>query len=428
MSRLLSILFFLIISSNANAQTVLEWSSGEQEVNIDYHSFFPQLMLKHQIGPFYKLPKNPVFKPKGNGWESADVADPHVVVTADSVHLYYSASGDGHYSIGQATMDPDHWVWQNRRQILHSDTVSWRAFHLISPTLMPKENLLVYNGNSSDAPLGYKIGLAKSNSGAYHFISQHALSISANNKWDFSGQAYQDILYFPKQKTYKMWYSGFNGPFSKIGLTTSTNGLDWEKSHTVLNINPGVIAPKVIFNGSHYTMFYAQLNLSRGLATEIWRADSPNGINWQNSQLVFKAERRWEGQRLMRPSIAFFNQKVHLFYCAQRGSVWRIGAALADAMFKPTGKWRSAKLNPIKSAEIAYEAPEGTSLEVVVLGADFKPIKSIILSDLSNRRRTGVSSQIIDLSEIKSAFYLQLNFTSDKGEATPVVYQLLLHD
>ncbi|MDD5270125.1 MAG: hypothetical protein PHE80_02935 [Candidatus Omnitrophica bacterium] len=90
-------------------------------------------------------------------------------------------------------------------------------------------------------------------------------------------------------ETYKMWYSGYNGEFWRIGYATSPDGINWTKYDgpeadlSVLDVSLGrfdsahAYYPWVIKDGSVYKMWYIGTN---GDFYRIGYATSPDGINW----------------------------------------------------------------------------------------------------------------------------------------------------
>lgn len=411
------------------AQKNIDFSQGTQH-NIDASSFYPQVVLRHTIGRFNKLPKNPVFSPSASGWDSDDVADPFVLVRADSILLFYDGSANGHYALGYAVRDDAGWNWEKRRQILKPDQTDWRQFHLIAPTLVPgKPNLLLYNGNQTDSELNYRMGLAqKSAQNGWQFAAQEPVFTPESDQWDFAGNAYQDVVYIADEKKYKMWYSGFYGPFAHIGLAYSENGYQWKKSsqQPVFKSAPGVIAPEVIYNGQTYTMYYTQLVLERGFATSIHKAQSIDGINWQDKTEVLKAETRWEGYRLMHPNISFFEEQVHLFYCAQKGSSWRIGEAIANATFKSSGFWESADLQRFEAITFIYEMPFQTTINIFFINRAGQKRKADFIAE-AQTMRAGVFTTRIHTPEDFIATKIRLELSTEHQHKSPVIYQLTPH-
>ncbi len=108
------------------------------------------------------------------------------------------------------------------------------------------------------------------------------------NGWDAGGVYLPRVLH--SGTTFRMWYLGYGagleGP-GKIGFAVSSDGASWEKYPTPVLL-PGpqgawdsysVSAGSVIWNGTHYTMFYRGLGPSFEFGG-VGRATSPNGINW----------------------------------------------------------------------------------------------------------------------------------------------------
>jgi len=110
MYKLLTV--FLVFVTTLSAQQRIDFSAKETATNTDYTSFYPALMLKHEIGRFYKIPKNPTFSKSSSGWDDTDVADPFVEVKAESITLFYDGSSSVHYSLGYALRDASGWGWK----------------------------------------------------------------------------------------------------------------------------------------------------------------------------------------------------------------------------------------------------------------------------------------------------------------------------
>lgn len=401
--------------------------------NVDYHSFPSMLMLKHTIGEFRKLPKNPVVTSSRNGWDNDDVSDPFVVVTADSVYLFYDGSSHGKYRIGYAVRDPSGWFWQKRKKLLIQSNGQWDSFHQIDPNVLKLNGnwRLYYSGNNSDSEFGYQIGLAEKN-GAGDWIYPVSLPVLSmdTTSWDFAGNIYVNVHYFPEEDKYKMWYTGFQGPLSAIGLAESTDGLNWWKigDGPVLSIFPSVIAPSVIYNGERYVMYFVQLDLSRGFRTKISRAESKDGIHWENFEDILNPTDKWEGNRLMRPNLSYFEGNVHLYYCAQKGSHWRIGEAVADAQFVKKGIWRSRVINNSGgSLHIKFEQPQGTSIKATVIDLNSDTRTELTLLNQTEPLRTNVYSSTISGLNIQGDWQIELELETTVENLSPVVYEINLN-
>jgi len=400
--------------------------------NVDYHSFAPLLMLKHEIGAFQKLPKNPVLEPSNFGWDRKDVSDPFVMVTPDSIYLYYDGSDNNGYKIGYAVLDPSGWKWQKRKKIFPKANNGWDNYHQINPTPLIYKNQfrIYYSGNDSDSEFGYQVGMAiKEANSQWQYPSRLPVLGIDSTAWDFAGIIYADVHYFPGADIFKMWYTGFQGPLSAIGLAESRDGISWKKvgDEPVFNIFPGVIAPEVIFNGEKYTMYFTQLVYDDGLKTFISRTESEDGINWNGVEPILKPELRWESSKLMKPNLSYFDGRVHLYYCAQKGSTWRIGAATADALFEPEGTWRSHRIKS-KADWVSFvsESPEGTDISVALIDTELSKKYELSMSGYSKELRTGVLEKKMLLPDSLNLnhWQIELGLQSKIENRSPVIYEL----
>lgn len=424
---MLKTILLICFAAASYGQQTIDFSSFEKAENIDFNSLYPALILKHNIGRFYKLPKNPVLSPTRNSWDADDTADPFVYVTADSIYLFYDGSRDVKYSIGYAVRTNDGWGWQKRKQILVPDFENWRSFHLIAPLIVPNTNLLIYNGNSSDSELGYQTGIAGKSNNIWHFLSGAPHLKRNNQQWDFAGNAYQDVVYLPSKKKYLMFYSGFTGPLSSIGLAESSDGINWlQKEEPVLKSPPGVIAPTVIFNGEKFLMYYVQLDINKGYRTFINSAVSSDGLSWQKRENILKPDNRWEGTRLMRPNLSYFENQYHLFYCAQYGSHWQIGEAIADASFSEKGDWLSKRIAYQPSEIIIrFEQPASCALILELLDENLQVLKEIKPLDDKEIIRNGVYRSTIKTSGINFS-RIRIKFNSNNRARSPLIYSISL--
>ncbi len=422
--------------SPALAQTgKIQFHEKSQASNVDYHSFNAALMLKYRIeAAFKRLPRNPVLKPSQKGWDSRDVADPFLLVTADSVMLFYDGDSRDRYRIGYAVQKKEGLRWIKRGEIFSGSGGEWDRYHQIAPVVIPRPEgwRLYYNGHFEDDELGYRWGFAqRQNDGSWRAPANTPMIPADSTRWDFAGNAYGDILYMPESGIYKMWYTGFQGPLASIAYAESKDGLHWEfpQAQPVLTHLPGVIAPEVIFNGESYRMFYVQLDLtSKGLGTKIMQAVSDDGLAWRNQQEVLRPRVKWEGKRLMRPSLAFFAGKLQLYYTAGRGGSWKIGAASAQATFQESGEWISP---PILFKEgqlrIKYEQPEHTRLHFAFLGETDDDIWEVALPDNPVILRKGVCQADISLPAevINRPCKIRIQLESSDRKSSPVVYELI---
>lgn len=426
------LLLFTILALPIFSQTgpiqFYENSSGDQ---VDYQSFPTMMLLKFEIGEFTKLPKNPIIRPEKGRWDSKDAADPFLMVTGDSITVFYDGDDRGKYHIGYAVMDKSGWGWKKRGKIFSGSGEQWDSFHQIAPIVFMKgrEMHLYYNGNSTDSELGYQWGLAVKQGNGWRTRPQPLMQLDSL-EWDFAGNAYGDIVYLPKENLYRMWYTGFQGPVASIGVADSRDGLRWRKrgkKPVFMNI-PGVIAPDILFDGASYTMFFTQLYLTdRGPRTKISRAESADGFTWRNVRDVLKPERRWEKRKLMRPHLAYFENRIYLYYCGARGGRWSIGAAYSDAQFASQGSWRSTNRRGGELLRIKYEVPEGTTLKVEIVANGVAAGVKELTAD-GKELRAGVYEQLLEIPQAvrNVGWQVELTFSTSRTDRSPIVYDLLV--
>jgi len=403
--------------------------------NVDYHSF-SALMLKHRIGTdFQKLPKNPIVSASRAGWDSKDAADPFVLVTADSILLFYDGDNNDQYKIGYAVQDELGWGWKKRDKLLSGSGGEWDSFHQIAPVVFFRDGkwMIYYNGNVRDSELGYQWGMASGPSlNKLNYLPDLPFMALDTTHWDFAGNAYGDVLYFPEEKKFRLWYTGFQGPLASIGLAESSDGLRWNKvgEEPVLSSLPGIISPDIIFNGETYAMYFVQLELSdKSRMTKISRAESKDGIHWENAVEILQPDIRWEGKKLMRPNVSYFDGRVQLYYCAARGGRWRIGAAYTFAEFASPGKWASKLLEGrFQTVRIKYEQPAETSLQVNFLDPrSGKSFPADLEAQKKSLRKDVWLSALAFPQELQSReWQLELQLTTTNPNSSPVVYEIQL--
>lgn len=397
---------------------------------VDYTSFYPSLLLEHTIpNAFRKLPKNPVLGPDPGGWDSRDVSDPYVLVTADSVFLFYDGNDDDRYRIGSAVRDSLGWGWERRGPLFRVGPGRWDSYHQVAPVVIPIGDAwrVYYGGHVEDSELGYQWGMAEGRGARWRIAPEPVLALDTT-AWDFAGLVYGDIVYLPDAGRYRLYYTGFQGPLASIGMAESTDGITWERrSQPVLMQVPGVIAPDVLFNGREFTMYYVRLVLGqRGRRTEIMRARSVDGVRWEAPEPVLSPDAKWERRQLMRPNLVYLEGRMMLYYTAGGGR-WRIGAAYAEPAFVSRGTWTSTTMPAGGTAlTVAAEVPVGTELDLAVEVGEGRRIPLEWDASGGRRLRPGVTEWRIALPQAvrSSGWRVVVAMTSGDGRRSPVVYRM----
>lgn len=148
---------------------------------------------------------------------------------------------------------------------------------------------------------------------------------------------------------YLMWYNGNDGSNNRIGLATSSDGLNWTKyagnncsgttgNGCVFNLGSGfdtnwVYAPSVIKDGNTYRMWYGGRD---GSNIEIGYATSSDGINWTrqnggNAVLSQGAAGSWDDVDVSYPRVIKEGTIYKMWYGgAQSAGNWRVGYATSS--------------------------------------------------------------------------------------------------
>ncbi len=131
--------------------------------------------------------------------------------------------------------------------------------------------------------------------------------------------------------TYKMWYLRSD---STIGYSNSTDGINWRDYGQVLGKGPGewesksVRDPWVIFNGTHYLMWYqGYVDYPNGDGfSQIGFAWSRDGISWTKygTPVLARGSGGWDTYGVLDPTVIL------------EGSTYKMASTKASTMNKAT--------------------------------------------------------------------------------------------
>jgi predicted GH43/DUF377 family glycosyl hydrolase len=142
--------------------------------------------------------------------------------------------------------------------------------------------------------------------------------------------------------TYYMYYAGTNEFFWRIGLASSPDRVTWTKYSGNPVFNPGdfgewddqgVQDPMVIFDGTEYKMYYTG---DDGSTRRIGLATSTDGLNWtrasNNPVLTEGRQGDWDSEEVAYPFVFYDGDKYYMYYSGYRftyayGPYWEIGLA-----------------------------------------------------------------------------------------------------
>lgn len=249
------------------------------------------------ISGWEKYLNNPIISSSGpTEWDDPLMSGTVLIDNDEPVNIYKrwyvggaTSFGEG-MSLGYATSsDGINWnPYSNNPVMTHGNTWDINGFLGINVIKDGSTYKLWYEG--VDVNGVNQIGYATSSDGINWTPYQNnpVFSPGVSNSWDDEDVGNPWII--KEDLTYKMWYWGDDQvtDTDQIGLATSTDGINWQRSvsNPVLSPNPailwengeGVGSPKVIKNTSGYSMAYHGADISG--AVRIGFATSSDGATW----------------------------------------------------------------------------------------------------------------------------------------------------
>jgi uncharacterized repeat protein (TIGR01451 family) len=170
-------------------------------------------------------------------------------------------------------------------------------------------------------------------------LAKHAgnpvLSVGASGSWD--GDDVWGPAVLEDGGAYAMWYSGHDGSNpSRIGLATSSDGVNWIKSASNPVLSPtesweanGIQVGSVVLDGGVYEMWYTGYDSS--WVGGIGYATSADGVAWVkhdgNPVLDVGAPGSWESGDVMAPTVIVEGSTYYMWYTGRDDTASRIGHA-----------------------------------------------------------------------------------------------------
>lgn len=260
-----------------------------------------------------QYPGNPVLDLGATGnWDEGTVWLQSVILVGDTLKMWYSGKSDSHifnnnFSIGYAwSLDGFNWTKYNGNPVMSGRPGMWDEVGV-------QHCVVIQDGDT--LRMWYESFTTSTPSGPGHMIG-YAISVDGINwtrrdapvlvrgpagEWDDSHIITGAVI--KEGNTIKMWYSGGTGTFPnaiiRMGLATSTDGINWTKyddptttdppfqfSDPVLPLgSPGsweaiwAWSPSVLTTPSGYEMWYEGINKPTGNGA-VGYATSKDGINW----------------------------------------------------------------------------------------------------------------------------------------------------
>jgi len=217
-----------------------------------------------------KYPGNPILDLGPNGsWDDYEVGGPTVIYDGTGYKMWYNGSDGSHARIGYATsVDGITWTKHTNNPVLDLGPGGWDSYHVANPTVLFDCDIykMWYAGRDGSR---WRIGYAISTDGITWMKqpTNPVLNIGPNGTWDDKNVDVPCVIH--NGSHYEMWYSGLSGSTWRIGYAMSADGISWEKhqDNPVLDTGPGgswsstsVSYPYALLEGNVYKMWYSGSN------------------------------------------------------------------------------------------------------------------------------------------------------------------------
>lgn len=235
-----------------------------------------------------KHPSNPLLdRGMPGAWDSSHVYNPCVVMVGDRLYMWYAGAnvekGGWQVQIGVAiSRDGESWVKFSANPVLSPEEI-WESHSVFGPCVLKIGGKYYMWYAGGEIPRG--IGLATSGDGQTWVKYASGLVLEGvPGTWEDVGMDRPCVI--TDGDMYYMYYSGIQGPYTRIGLAVSRDGRSWSKSsaNPVLDLGEGswddTFAADcwVMKMDSEYYMWYRGHD---GKYSHLGLATSPDGVNWR---------------------------------------------------------------------------------------------------------------------------------------------------
>ncbi|UCG69418.1 MAG: hypothetical protein JSV09_16890, partial [Thermoplasmata archaeon] len=215
-----------------------------------------------------KNPTNPVLDVgPGGSWDGARTYSPTVIFDGAIYHMWYTGYNDTNFRIGYAnSSDGITWIKHPQNPVLDLGSPGeWDDSRVYAPCVL-YDGIKFHMWYSGFDGLNYRMGYANSSDGVT-WVKNPAnpiLSPGPSGTWDDSRVFAPSVIF--RGKECHMWYTGNDGSIYRIGYATSYDGFTWIKSvsNPVLDLGPSsswdeynVHQPSVFYEGITYHMWYS---------------------------------------------------------------------------------------------------------------------------------------------------------------------------
>ena len=240
--------------------------------------------------------------------------------TQVSLTLSPTGEGTGNIYIWVTWGTPSHWTDFSGNPILSTSGLYYEAYGVGQANVILVDSIykMWYVG---DAGASHKFVLYAESNDGFNWtrpLSQPVLSPGSSGSWDDLAVHPGAVIY--EDGMYYMFYSGWSDPYGRwdIGYAFSNDGINWTKYPTpVLYGTSGSeyqIGPSsVIKVNDTYFLYYYMRDLPY---SQIGLATSTDRINWQRSSNnpILSSSQSWEGNGVYYPTVVKLNGQFVMYY------------------------------------------------------------------------------------------------------------------
>ena len=277
---------------------------------------------------------NPILQSSGFYWEAEGIAESKVLLDGDLFRMYYlGLAGAGYSYVGYAESN-DGITWNkpfSEPILAPSEPGHWDSWSVQAGSILKEDDSYkMYYTGWSDNYGNWDIGLAVSSDGI-NWTKHPNPVLYGTSGWEFQIGASSVIKH---NETYFLFYTGRNLPQYKIGLATSTDGVNFTKysgnpilTNTEPWENSGVLYPSVIYENNQFKMVYMN-----STGTAFGFAYSPDGMNWTkdtNNPFFTKdnTANGWAAVKIAYPNFIKLQNEHRIYYSGynSNNSLFKIG-------------------------------------------------------------------------------------------------------
>ncbi|MCW8803295.1 MAG: T9SS type A sorting domain-containing protein [Ignavibacteriaceae bacterium] len=284
---------------------------------------------------------------------------------------------------------------------------NWDNYSVYAPWVV-RENGLFKMWYTHEAPgyTNYKLGYATSSDGINWTRFDYPVMEAGTAEWEAQGVGHCSVL--PVTGGYKMWYSGLAGSTDtiSIGYAVSTDGITWQRD-TVNNpiLSPGsagqwddfnIFAPRVIILDNVYYMYYGAARESFG-QYRVGLATSTDGLDWDkysNNPVLKPSQSGWDNGEVETGCVVQMGDTLYMWYDGSNSGTyhWQIGLATSSLVSSveqettlPTEYILSQNYpNPFNpSTKIKYSVPQSSNVVIKVFDILGNEIETLVNEEKS---------------------------------------------